>query len=76
MLDAGCGTGHFAQSLINIGIGKMTLLDASSEMLTVAKENLNDAITKNVVDAVVTAKLPKLPFAEETFDVVLFFNVS
>ena len=76
MLDAGCGTGHYAQSLIDIGIGKMTLLDASSEMLTVAKEKLNDAIVNNVVDAVVRAKLPVLPFAEKSFDVVLYSHVS
>ena len=53
MLDAGCGTGKYAKDLLNLGIGKITLLDASPEMIAVAKENLNDAIKDTRIDMIV-----------------------
>ena len=44
VLDAGCGTGHHAKLLVEMGVGKLTLLDASHEMLSIAKLQLQDAI--------------------------------
>ena len=76
VLDAGCGTGHYAKVLADMGVGKLCLLDASSEMLNIAKHKLEDNIKQNVVDAVIKAKLPDLPFVDGTFDVVMFNNVS
>ena len=75
MLDAGCGTGLYAKVLIDMGIGKMSLLDASSEMLGFAKEMLKDAVEKNVVDAIIEARLPDFPFEDAKFDAVLFNQV-
>lgn len=66
ILDAGCGTGQYAEALTNLGVGKVSLLDASEVMLDVAKEKL-----KNICMAVV-AKLPDLPFEDRTFDAVMF----
>ena len=86
VLDAGCGTGLYAKVLFEMGIGKLSLLDASPAMLFIAKVNLNDAIKQNIVDAVVEAKLPDLPFVEAKlsdlpfedgiFDAVMFNQVS
>ena len=75
MLDAGCGTGHYAKELADMGVGKLCLLDASSEMLNIAKHKLEDKIKQNVVDAI-KAKLPDLPFVDGTFDAVMFNHVS
>ena len=59
-----------------MGVGKLCLLDASSEMLNIAKHKLEDYIEQNVVDAVIKAKLPDLPFDDGTFDAVMFNHVS
>ena len=40
MLDAGCGTGRYSKDLIDLGVGKITLLDQSLTMLEIAKEKL------------------------------------
>lgn len=74
LLDAGCGTGQPAKALLDHGLGKITLLDASREMLTVAKEKLSDAIEDKRIDAIVDTTLPNLPFADRTFDAVLFYQ--
>ena len=76
MLDAGCGTGNYAKALIEFGIGKITLMDASKDMLAVAKEKLKTEIEKGIVDKVVEAKMPPLPFEDGSFDVVLFSLVG
>ena len=75
MLDAGCGTGKYAKSLIDIGIGKISLLDDSLEMLNFAKESLKDAIETNVVNAAIQARLPDFPFEDGKFDAVMFNQV-
>ena len=76
VLDAGCGTGQYAKCFVEMGIGKLSLLDASPKMLNIAKVKLNDAIKQNVVDTVVEAKLPDLPFEDGIFDAVMFNQVS
>ena len=76
MLDAGCGTGNYAKALIEFGVGKITLLDASKDMLEVAKEKLKDEIDKGVIDKVVEDKMPPLPFEDASFDVVLYSLVG
>ncbi|XP_045164069.2 malonyl-[acyl-carrier protein] O-methyltransferase-like [Mercenaria mercenaria] len=72
LLDAGCGTGNYAKALIGYGVGKVTLLDASSGMLEKARVKLAEAIADNTVVDTVEYKLPKIPFDNDTFDVVLF----
>ena len=76
LLDAGCGTGQYAKALVDMGIGRISLLDASRDMLNVAETKLKDAITKNVVDVGIQAALPDLPFKEGTFDAVMYNLVS
>ena len=72
LLDAGCGTVNFTKALIDYGVGKVTLLDASAGMLDRAKDKLKDAMDKNIIDKVVEAKMPPLPFEDGSFDAILF----
>ncbi|XP_045206604.2 uncharacterized protein LOC123558820 [Mercenaria mercenaria] len=72
LLDAGCGTGNYAKALIGYGVGKVTLMDASSGMLRQARAKLVDAIAENTVVSIIKNKLPEMPFGDGTFDVVLF----
>ncbi|XP_060606776.1 uncharacterized protein LOC132759067 [Ruditapes philippinarum] len=72
ILDAGCGTGNYSKALIEYGVGKVTLMDASSGMLEQTKKKLVNAIENNIVTDVVQNKLPKIPFGNGTFDAVLF----
>ena len=76
VLDAGCGTGRYSKQLIELGIGKVTLLDKSLTMLEIAKERLKDEITSKAVVDIVKASLPDLPFPPVTFDAVMFNYVS
>ena len=76
VLDAGCGTGNYAKELIELGVGKITLLDACSKMLSVAKDKLKDAIDTKIIDEVVEATLPAIPFEDGSFDVVLYSLVG
>ena len=76
VLDAGCGTGNYAVSLIKHGVGKLTLLDASEEMLNKARDKIKDAVKQNVVVDIVKAVMPTLPFEDNSFDVILFSAVS
>ncbi|XP_053387370.1 uncharacterized protein LOC123542530 [Mercenaria mercenaria] len=55
-----------------MGARQITLLDASSEMLEIAKCKLSDCIASGMVKKVVEAKMPPIPFPDETFDVVMF----
>ena len=71
-MDAGCGTGHYTKALIDLGIRRFTLLDASAEMLDVAKDKLADAIRDRVVADIVQAVLPDIPIDNDVFDAVIF----
>lgn len=76
ILDAGCGTGNYAKALIDLGVRKITLMDGSKDMLGVAKNKLKNEIDNKIIDQVVEAKMPPLPFEDGSFDVVLFSLVS
>ena len=76
VLDAGCGTGQFAESLLDISVGKLTLLDSDPQMLKYAKQKLADKIERGLVDAVVETKLSNLPFPASAFDAIQFSYVS
>ena len=76
LLDAGCGTGNYSKALIELGVGKVTLMDANEGMLGVAKEKLRNEMEKGKIEHTVDAKVPPLPFKDGSFDVVFFSVVS
>ena len=75
LLDAGCGTGQHSKALLNMGLGGITLLDASPEMLTVAEENLGK-YTKHKKAHIIEAAFPPFPFKDDAFDAIMFNQVS
>ena len=62
--------------MIDYGVGRITLLDSSAKMMNIAKDKFKDAIDKNIIDAVISTKLPNLPFPDGMFDAVMFNLVS
>ena len=72
---------------MDLGVGNVSLLDASVEMLKLAKENLKGSTESNSVREkdereeyhvrdIIEAKLPALPFQDGTFDAVMYNYVS
>lgn len=59
-LDAGCGTGHFTQKLINRGL-KVVGIDISDQMLMIAKNKVKDAEFKEM-------NFYDLTFEDDSFD--------
>ncbi|XP_053377292.1 uncharacterized protein LOC123534262 [Mercenaria mercenaria] len=72
ILDAGCGTGNYAKEFADMDVGQITILDASSGMLEKAKCKLADYMARGVVKEVIEAKMPPIPFPDESFDAVVF----
>jgi ubiquinone/menaquinone biosynthesis C-methylase UbiE len=64
LLDIGCGTGYLTQLLR----GSVVALDASAEMLEIARARVPHA-------TFVQAEVPPLPFADGVFDLVFSSNV-
>ena len=75
LLDAECGTGQHAEALMKMGIGEITLLDSSPEMLTVAGENIAQ-YAKHKTAHSVEAVIPSFPFDDNSFDAVMFNQVN
>jgi SAM-dependent methyltransferase len=69
LLDAGCGTGSFAVALAP-HVGRVSLIDASEEMLAVAEAKLAAGSGDLRVDARV-GTLQDLPFDDASFDAVM-----
>jgi len=65
ILDAGCGAGPLAAALRDKG-AVVTGIDASAEMLSLARRRLGDDVTLRVADLG-----DRLPFADGTFDDVV-----
>ncbi|WP_261817455.1 malonyl-ACP O-methyltransferase BioC [Vibrio gallicus] len=63
-LDVGCGTGYFAQRLLERG-AKVTCLDISSAMLEQAKLRLDSKAHYQLGDA------QSIPFSDNSFDLVV-----
>jgi ubiquinone/menaquinone biosynthesis C-methylase UbiE len=69
LLDAGCGTGSFAVAVAP-QVGRLTLVDASAEMLELAEAKLTASPDSPIVD-VQEATLQSLPFDDDSFDAVM-----
>ncbi|KAK2175001.1 hypothetical protein NP493_755g02006 [Ridgeia piscesae] len=72
VLDAGCGTGNYALGLLDAGLGRITMMDGSDGMLTTAR--MKTANYQSIAEYRL-ARLPQLPFPDESFDVVMFNQV-
>jgi ubiquinone/menaquinone biosynthesis C-methylase UbiE len=69
-LEIGSGTGYFSLNLVQLGlIGKLTATDISPGMLTQLAATATTLGLKNVTTVVTEAET--LPFADESFDLVL-----
>ncbi|KAK2175006.1 hypothetical protein NP493_755g02053 [Ridgeia piscesae] len=72
VLDAGCGTGNYALGLLDAGLGRITMMDGSDGMLKTA--HMKTANYQSIAEYRL-ARLPQLPFPDESFDVVMFNQV-
>jgi 2-polyprenyl-3-methyl-5-hydroxy-6-metoxy-1,4-benzoquinol methylase len=68
VLDAGCGTGYGARILAAAGAASVTGVDVSAEAVEATKETPG-------LDAVVQADLRDLPFDDDSFDLVVCWEV-
>ena len=66
LLDAGCGTGTYAEAVAP-KVGSVTLLDASEDMLAVARQKLGSAPRFDYR----VGRLQDLPYADASFDAVM-----
>ena len=73
VLDAGCGTGNYALGLLNAGLGHIVMMDGSDGMLKTA--HMKTANYQSISEYRL-ARLPQLPFSDESFDVVMFNQVG
>ena len=73
VLDAGCGTGNYALGLLDAGLGHITMMDGSDGMLKTA--HMKTANYQSIAEYRL-ARLPQLPFPDESFDVVMFNQVG
>ncbi len=73
LLDGGCGTGNYAAALIGLA-GHITAIDYSAGMLAIARAKLA-AEEKAGRIAFHRGSIAALPFADESFDAVMFNQV-
>ncbi|HUD28991.1 MAG TPA: metalloregulator ArsR/SmtB family transcription factor [Novosphingobium sp.] len=72
LLDVGTGTGRMAE-LLSARAGRVTALDKSPEMLRIARARLQSLPTGKI--DLVQGDFGALPFADDSFDTVLFHQV-
>ncbi len=70
ILDAGGGPGRYTIELARNGY-HMTLLDISDKELEVARRKIKENNVENFVDAVDLGSITKLPYDNDSFDMVL-----
>lgn len=73
LLDAGCGTGSYAQTLVPY-TGRITGVDGNAGMLERAGDKLGDEVAAGHV-TLLTAQLTDLPLADASFDAVMINQV-
>ena len=71
-MEAGCGTGNCSVGFLKEGIGKLTIVDASENMLCKTREIVSEY--SNVVE-IKKVVLPKLSYEDSSFDVVALIQV-
>ena len=74
VLDAGCGTGHYAKELLDAGVGHVNLLDANDAMLNIARTKLK-AYVEDGRATIVNHHLPSIPYPDKSFDCVMYLFV-
>ncbi len=67
LLDAGCGTGHFAAALLE-RVASVVALDASFEMLEYARR-------KHRIHELLQGDVESLPFVTDSFDTIMIITV-
>ena len=75
LLDAGCGTGSHVKELLQRGLGRAALFDASPEMIERCRWKLRDYVSDGRVSSIEQHHLPTVPFPDATFDAVMFNHV-
>ena len=75
-MDAGCGTGNYSLALLQAGIGKVSLFDASNGMLDLAKNKVDKYQREDKIGGIKQCVLPTIPFEDESFDVVMINMVG
>ena len=69
VLDLGCGTGRLSRELAEGGVAKVWGVDASQEMLAVARQNVPDGV------GLKEGRAEQLPFRDAWFDRVVMWLV-
>lgn len=72
LLDIGCGTGNYSLGFLTKGLRSITMVDASDDMLQVARHKtlkFKECVT------IKTVKLPELDFPTHSFDVISCMQV-
>lgn len=69
VLDLGCGTGRLSKELAEGGVAKVWGVDASQEMLAVARQNVPDGV------GLKEGRAEQLPFRDAWFDRVVMWLV-
>lgn len=73
ILDVGCGTGSHLEGLHNAGLTNLVGLDASATGLAQARGKLARLLPEaNTSPRLVCADMRSMPFADQSFDVLLF----
>ena len=75
LLDAGCGTGSYSKAFLEHGIGKVSAMDASEDMLAKAREKLVPYLMQKRMDDIKWGELPTMPFPDSSFDVIALIQV-
>ncbi len=69
VLDAGCGTGYGSELLLRGGAAEVVAVDVSPEVIEAVAASASEGVVAQVAD------VRSLPFADDSFDLVVCFEV-